>query len=93
MRLLVSVCGKAGWRWLWVASVNEFHEDPPENAAPALYGSQLRRRSKVSQKLCQIGKFFSDLLRLRMAAAVEESGASASGEKRGSSCLAMAIGG
>ena len=49
-----------------------FHESPPENAAPALNGSQLRRRLKLSQELCQIGQFFSDLLRLRMAAVEEQ---------------------
>ena len=37
-----------------------------------LYGSQLRRRLKLSQELCQTGQFFSDLLRLRMAAVEEQ---------------------
>ena len=44
----------------------------PGNAAPALYGSQLRRRLKLSQKQSQIGQFFSDLLRLRLAVVEEQ---------------------
>ena len=47
--------------------LRKFQLRPPENAAPALYGSQLQRRLELSQKQSQIG-FFSDLLRLRMAA-------------------------
>ena len=37
-------------------------ESPPENATPALSGSQLRRRLKLSQELCQIGQFLSSIL-------------------------------
>ena len=39
------------------SSVKKFHESQPENAAPAFHGCQLRRRLKLSQKLCQIGQF------------------------------------
>ena len=68
----LSVCGKVVWRWPWASSFKEFHESPPKNAAPAFYGSQLRRKLKLSQELGQISQFFSDLLRLRMAAAEEQ---------------------
>ena len=52
--------------------MREFRESATKNAEPAPYGCQLRRRWQLSKKLCQIGQFFLDLVRLSMAAGEQQ---------------------